>query len=275
MTKRRKKLLCSLAVIIYLVGGCTPYREIKTRMPAYRGRENRLEIINGTYRLGAADVVVVTVMENSGLTKQARIRSDGNITVSLIGDVYVEGLTPREVGDKLHKLFQQYLRDLPREAVGIEVVGFFSKKIYVFSYGIGTREIPFTGDTTVLDAVSASGLLTLTSAPRRIMIVRGEPNPEKLPKMLKVNMVKIVVKGRNEKNISLRENDIVYIPANVFGRIGYASQLFLMPLYALLGIGSIAGRAAIFGPTSLVGFGAGGYGIGGYGTTGVGGTGFQ
>lgn len=262
--KKRKKLLCSLVAIIYLVGGCTPYREIKTRMLMYKGEERRLEVINGTYRIGAADEVVVTVRDNPDLTSRARVRTDGNISVSLIGDVYVEGLTPREAGDKFYKLFQQYLRDLPREAVGVEVVGFFSKRIYVFSYGIGQRQIPFTGDTTVLDAVSASGLLGITSAPRRIMVVRGEPDPQKLPKKLKVNLVDIVVKGKNDKNIPLRENDVVYIPANAFGRVAFAAQLFFLPISSLLGIGMIAGRAALFGPAGLVGFG-----VGDFGTTGT------
>lgn len=259
--KKRKKLISTLVIITYLVGGCTQYREIKTRMLTYKEKENKLEVINGTYRMGAADEIAVTVRENPDLASRGRIRPDGNITVSLIGDVYIEGLTPREAGDKLHKLFQQYLRDLPREAVGIEVTGFFSKRVYVFSYGLGERQVPFTGDTTVVDAVSASGLLAITSAPRRIMIVRGEPDPQKLPIMLKVNLVDIVVKGRNEKNIPLRENDIVYIPANVFGRIGYATQLFFFPISSLLGIGRVAGTAAFAGPAALVGYG----GYGGYG----------
>lgn len=255
--KKGKRLISTLVIIAYLFGGCTQYQEIKTRMLTYKERENRLEVINGTYRMGAADEVAVIVRENPDLTSRGRIRPDGNVTVNLIGDVYIEGLTPREAGDKLYKLFQQYLRDLPREAVTVEVVGFYSKKIYVFSYGLGERQVPFTGDTTVVDAVSMSGLLAITSAPRRIMVVRGEPETDKLPKMLKVNLVDIVVKGRNDKNIPLRENDIVYIPANVFGRIGYATQLVLLPISSLLGIGQIAGRAAFAGPAALVGYSSG------------------
>jgi polysaccharide export outer membrane protein len=278
MTRKRKKLICLLVVITYLVGGCSvPYREITTRKLTYKGRENRLQAIHGTYRIGAADILSISVVDNPESSKPSRIRSDGVVSVDLIGDVYLEGLTPREAGDKLHKLFQQYLRDLPREAVGVEVVGFYSKKIYVYSYGIGGREVPFTGDTTILDAVIASGLLTLTSAPRRVMIIRGEPDPEKLPKMLKVNMVDIIVKGRNNKNIPLRDKDIVYIPASVYGRIAYGSQLIFMPLSPILGLGSLAGRAVLFGPTSLIGFGAGGVGGGGFGGGGFGssGTGFR
>ena len=266
MTKR-KKLISMLVVISYLVGGCASHDEIKTRMLTYRDRENRLEVINGTYRMGAADEIVVTVMDNPDLTKKARIRADGNITVGLIGDVYIENMTPVEAGDKLHKLFHQYLRDLPREAVGVEVTGFYSKRIYVFSYGRGERQIPFTGDTTVLDAISASGgLLGLTSAPKKVMIIRGEPDPEKLPKMLKVNLFDIVVKGRNDKNIPLRENDIVYIPANFFGRLGFRMQLLFFPITSLLGIayaGAIGSFVASEGPTALVGFGGGGVGGGG------------
>lgn len=257
MTKR-KKLICSLTVIVCLVGGCsTPYNEIKTRINTYKGTESRLEVINGTYRLGAADELLVSVIDNPDLTKRVRVRPDGNITVGLLGDVYVEGLTPNETRDRLHRLFQQYLRDLPKEAVSVEVVGFYSKRIYVFSYGRGERQIPFTGETTVVDAISASGLLGLTSAPRRIMVVRGEPSSDKPPEMLEVNLVDIVVKGRNDKNIPLRENDIVYIPANVFGRVNYAVQLFFMPITSLLGVGRTAAQAAVYGPATLVGYGVG------------------
>jgi polysaccharide export outer membrane protein len=276
--KKSKKLLCSLVIITYLVGGCTNYTEIKTRMLTYKGKENRLEVINGTYKMGAADLIAITVLDNPELTaRQSRIRPDGYITVPLIGDVYIEGLTPNEAGDKVHKLYQQYLTDLPRETVGVEVVGFYSKHVYVFSYGVGEMQLPFTGDTTVVDAITTSGLLKMTSAPKKIMILRGEPDPEKLPKMLKVNLFDIVVKGRNDKNIPLLENDLVYIPANFLGKAGFRSQLLFFPLtsvFSLAYMGAMGAFAASEGPMALVGFGGGGVGGVGGGVGGGGGGGF-
>ncbi|ODS30901.1 MAG: hypothetical protein SCARUB_03982 [Candidatus Scalindua rubra] len=205
--------------------------------------ENRLEAINGTYILSPPDVIEIDVNDNPELKTRAIIRPDGNIFFPLLGDIYIEGLTPLEIREKIHKLLGRYLKELPEEAVSVEVVGFKSKKVYIYSYGHGIREIPFTGDLTVLDAITQSGLLGRTANQRGIKVIRGESDTVEKPQKLVVNLHDIIKKGKTERNIVLRPNDIVYIPPTLLGRIGFAAQDILNPTQPVQNLGAAAAGA--------------------------------
>jgi protein involved in polysaccharide export with SLBB domain len=145
------------------------------------------------------------------------------------------------------------MKDLPLESISIQVLGYNSKKVYVHSYGPGRMvAIPFTGDLTVLDAITNSGLLTRTSNEKRIRITRGVSDPDKKPQVFGVNLNDIVKKGRYEYNMVLRPNDIVYIPPTILGRIGYTVQDVLFPVRPVEQIG----RTAASVQYNALGFGA-------------------
>ncbi len=135
-----------------------------------------------------------------------------------------------EIREKIHKLLGRYLRDLPEEAVTVTVSGFNSKKVYVYSYGQGIREIPFTGNLTVLAAISQSGLLMRTDKQTAIKVIRGESDTVENPQKLVVNLKDIMNKGKTEKNIVLRPNDVVYIPPTLLGRISNVIKDILNPV---------------------------------------------
>ncbi len=240
-----KKIIIHLSIISLLFyTGCKSFEKIPVESQASdKDIENRLEAINGTYTLLPPDIIEISVNDNPELKTRAIIRPDGNIFFPLLGDVYVEGLTPLEVREKIHKLLSRYLKELPEESVSVMIMGFNSKKVYVNSFGLGIREVPFTGVLTVLDAITKSGLLVRASNKKKIMVIRGENDSDKKPQRLVLDLNDIIKNGRTEKNIILRPNDIVYIPPTFFGRIGYAAQDLLFPTQPVQNLGSAAASA--------------------------------
>jgi polysaccharide export outer membrane protein len=241
----KKTIIFLSIVIVFIHAGCTSFDKIQDNINQITNKniENRLEAINGTYKLSPPDVIEIDVNDNPELRTRAIIRPDGNIFFPLLGDIYIEGLTPLEIREKIHKLLGRYLKELPEESVSVEVVGFKSKKVYIYSYGHGIREIPFTGDLTVLDAITQSGLLSRTADKRGIKVIRGESDTVKKPQKLVVNLNDIIKKGKTEKNIVLRPNDIVYIPPTLLGRIGFAAQDMLNPTKPVQNLGATAASA--------------------------------
>ncbi len=241
----KKTIIFLSIVIVFIHAGCTSFDKIQDNINQITNKniENRLEAINGTYKLSPPDVIEIDVNDNPELRTRAIIRPDGNIFFPLLGDIYIEGLTPLEIREKIHKLLGRYLKELPEESVSVEVVGFKSKKVYVYSYGHGIREIPFTGDLTVLDAITQSGLLARTADKRAIKVIRGESDTVKKPQKLVVNLNDIIKKGKTEKNKVLRPNDIVYIPPTLLGRIGFAAQDMLNPTKPVQNLGAAAAGA--------------------------------
>ncbi|GAX62944.1 periplasmic protein [Candidatus Scalindua japonica] len=251
-------ILISLVLVLFHTGCTTPsssklFDEIPKLAVNEQNEEvdNRLEAINGTYKLSPPDVVAISVNDNKDLNTAATIRPDGNIFFPLLGDIYIEGLTPLEVREKIHKLLGRYLKELPAEAVSVQVRGFNSKKVYIYSFGGGIRQIPFTGNLTVLDAITKTGLLSRTAKRSKIKVIRGESDVIEKPQSLVVNLNDILKKGKTGDNIVLRPNDIVYIPPTLLGRIGFVIQDVLKPTQPAQQLGSAAASAGRWQTTAF------------------------
>ncbi len=254
----RKVILFISILIVPIHMGCTPLDKIQrdigsksfdtipratTPGSAKDIIDNRLEDINGTYKLSPPDVVAIDVNDNPELRTTVTIRPDGNIFFPLLGDIYIEGLTPLEIREKIHKLLGRYLKELPEEAVSVQVRGFNSKTVYIYSYEGGIRQIPFTGDLTVLNAITKSGMLSRTAKRSRITVIRGESETIAKPQKLVVNLNDILKKGETGDNIVLRPNDIVYIPPTFLGRVGLTVKDILNPVQPAQQLGSAAASA--------------------------------
>ncbi len=244
----RNTILFVSVVIVFFLTGCESLDKITvggkfdniSTKEQHEGSENRLEAINGTYKLSPPDSLFIAVSDNPDLTTSVTIRPDGNIFFPLLGDVYIEGLTPLEIREKIHKLLGRYLKDLPEEAVTVTVSGFNSKKVYVYSFAGGIRPIPFTGELTVLAAITQSGLLTRRDKKGAIRVIRGESDTVEKPQTLVINLNDITNKGKTEKNIVLRPNDIVYIPPTFLGRVSFLIRDMLNPIQPATQLGSAA-----------------------------------
>jgi len=219
--------MCALA----LLAGCgRSYTDVRSAINRIQSQqsEKRLEEINGTYRVGAADVLSITVRDNRDLDTEVVVRPDGNITVPLLKDVYVEGMTPVEIAQKLDAEYANYIKDVE---TWVTVIGFNSKRIYVFGEVEREGPQPFMGDVTLIDAIANAGSLTRQASPGRVLVVRGDLSE---PKIWKINLKKITMKGQAQYNLMLRENDIVFVPTNPFAKVGYTIDNILYPFRSIL-----------------------------------------
>lgn len=267
---KRKILFIPLCFLLF--AGCTTFDQIESD-PAFDeiqsgltlNTENRLELLNGTYRVGPPDELQVSVQDNPEVGNSAIIAPDGNFFMPLLGNIYVEGLTLLEIRKKVHNQLGRFLKDLPEESVSVQVVGYNSKKVFVYSYGIGSvQALPFTGDFTVLDAIAQSGALTRRDNFKKIKVVRGTKDPDKKPQRLVLNLNHIIKGGKAEKNIVLRPNDVVYIPPTFLGFIGYKMKDFLFTTQPAQQLGTFYGSTQ----TTALGFNTNRGGYGGQGSSG-------
>jgi len=170
--------------------------------------------IKGQYILAPSDLIEIKVRGHQDLATKAQIRPDGRITMHLIDDVMVAGLTPVQVDDLITEQLKQYLKNVD---VSVSVLGFFSKKVHFVGPTGNAIQLPYSGDMTVLDLISRIGGLPQISAPEKTIIVRGDVNK---PEIIKINLKDIIYHGDFKDNILLRENDIVLLPANFYSKVG-------------------------------------------------------
>jgi polysaccharide export outer membrane protein len=155
-----------------------------------------------TYVIGPEDNVLVSVWEQPQLSCNCVVRSDGMITVQLIGEIKAAGLTPLELKQRItDELSAKALND---PQVSVSLVGAHSKKYYLYGQvkSGGMKELIMP--TTVLEAIVAAGGFQDFAKQTNITIARGD-------KRLKFNF-KEVMAGKNLKqNIYLESGDIIYV----------------------------------------------------------------
>ena len=234
----RIAVMCVLSAAV--LSGCSSrFTDIREGILAHKSEPRALEANNGVYKVEPPDIIEITVRDNRDLNTQVTVRPDGNITFPLLEDrdVYVAGLTPKEISELLDKELSAFIRDVQTT---VTVIGFNSKKVYVFGEVYRQGPQPFTGDITIIEAVATAGGITLRSAPGSVRLVRGDIEA---PKVFKVDLNDIRLWGEQFADLQMKDGDIVYVPPNFFAKVGYALDNVLFPFRGLLGVAYSAAGA--------------------------------
>ena len=170
------------------------------------------------------------------------VRPDGTIALGVYGAVYVSGHTLPEIKD----IIETYLKDeMHNPEVSVDVLGYNSKQIYIVSDGGGFGEtvtrLPFTGNETVLDAISeVQGLSEVSS--KTIWVARPAPSGTNVAQTMLVDWEAITRGGITTTNYQLFPGDRIFIEADHQIAFDNAFSKFIAPLenfdgFALLNLG--------------------------------------
>lgn len=202
--------------------GCAPpYEDLRVFT---QGHEKEVAAV--TYRLAPPDVISIsspTASEIDGDTQP--IRSDGKITLKLLGEVQAAGLTPTELAAKLE---QQLCKYYVSPAVSVRVASFQSQKLYVFGHVGRSGVLPFTGRDTVLDVLASAGLARGAWG-TNIKVIRPSAD-EKARREITVDVDRIMQTGDLKSNFLLQPGDIVYVPPTPFVWAGLTLQEVMFPV---------------------------------------------
>jgi polysaccharide export outer membrane protein len=216
-----------LVILLSVVTGCA-----RTRPAIEQPRAKEL------YTVYPPDVIRIDISPDAAMSTTVTVRPDGRISLPILGDVEVEGLTPAAIDAKLTEGLTDFIRNLD---VTVTVTGFNSKRYYVIGEASRQGNFPLTGEITAWEAVGIAGGYTRRAAPNSTRVVRGDPDE---PQVFPVALARIALKGDTATDVILQENDVVYVPPNVSARIGYFIDNRLFPVGSVLGAGRQA--AAIY-----------------------------
>lgn len=219
---RRLLLMGGAAMIVLLSAGCqAKYHDVSAFIV-----EPRPIVTSTEYRMAPPDVVLITskrVREING--HQEAIRTDGKLTLPLVGSVYVAGKTPEEIAAELETLAKEYYEDAD---VSVRVIGYRSKRVYVFGQVGMPGPYPYDGANTVLSTLARATPNQLAD-PERILVLRPNTDGELIRRMT-IDLNKMVREGDIALDAVLEEGDIIYVPPNPLAAIGMAFQQVLLPI---------------------------------------------
>jgi polysaccharide export outer membrane protein len=160
-----------------------------------------------TYVIGANDVLAISVWKEPDVSRSVPVRSDGKISLPLVGELQAGGQTPRQLEQEIAKRLQNFISE---PEVTVIVTESKSQKINILGMVARPGTYLLTGATTILDAVAMAGGFKDFAKQKSMYVLRQAPDGAQ--KRLPFNY-KDVIKGKNpEQNIRLLPGDTVVIP---------------------------------------------------------------
>jgi polysaccharide export outer membrane protein len=234
----------TLAAAMFLIGCAQERHSDRGAEPGITGaggifkRATAMDVSATEYRVAPPDKLTIRAPGNKELdSTTTAIRPDGKIQLNLIGEIYVAGKTPEEIGKLLTTAAAKYYTGA---VVQVEVAEFNSKFYTVFGTAVrsGGRK-PFTGRDTVIAALAGAGF-TEDAWPQQVSISR--PAREGQPRVTAiVDMKSLYTTGDTRQNYLLEEGDIIFVDDNPIASFSKTARKLLGPI---TGIGGAAQMAA-------------------------------
>jgi polysaccharide export outer membrane protein len=159
------------------------------------------------YLIGSGDTLQISIWkEPEASVPSVVVRPDGRITVPLIKEVEVAGLTPRQAEAAITAGMGKFIGD-PNVTVVVAAIN--SKKVYMIGAVKKEGTLPYTYGMTVMQALSEAGGLTDYAKRKKIYILRSEKGREY---RLDFNYEEVIKGERMDQNAVLLPGDTVVIP---------------------------------------------------------------
>ena len=160
------------------------------------------------YVIGPQDSLAITVADETDLSTQYKVDSDGTITMNYLNRVPLGGLSLAEAQDKVTALLKTFLRN---PQVRIEVKDYKARSVLMTGEVRNQGKVLLTGATmSLLEALAMAGSAT-ANASNEVLIMHQAKNGEKPPEPITVNRKDLEL-GKVGRDITLQDGDIVNVP---------------------------------------------------------------
>jgi polysaccharide biosynthesis/export protein len=160
-----------------------------------------------TFVIGDDDVLAINVWKDQDLTKQVTVRTDGKISLPLIGDIQAAGRTPLQLETEIADRLKSYMTD-PQVTVIVQEI--HSLKFNILGEVNKPGSYQLTAGTTIVDAIALAGGFKDFAKKKGVYVLR--PDPSGGESRYDFNYQDFI-KGKNTKqNIELKSRDTVVVP---------------------------------------------------------------
>lgn len=176
-------------------------------VPAQPDAAVRASRPNATYVIGDDDVLAISVWKEPDISKQVTVRSDGKISLPLVGELQAAGRTPPQLEQDITARLRSYMND-PEVTVIVQQIN--SQKFNILGQVIKPGSYPLLAGTTILDAIATAGGFKDFAKRKDVYVLRENPGGGEV--RIAFNYDKFV-KGKNpSQNIQLKPHDTIVVP---------------------------------------------------------------
>ncbi len=160
-----------------------------------------------TFVIGAGDVLSINVWKEQEITRSVPVRSDGKISLPLVGEVQAAGRSPLKLEQDIAEKLKNYISE-PDVTVIVQQIN--SQKFNVLGEVARPGSYPLASAATVLDAIAIAGGFRDFAKKKSIYILRQKDDGSQA--RLSFNY-KEMIKGTNpQQNVKLVSGDTIVVP---------------------------------------------------------------
>ena len=160
-----------------------------------------------SFVIGNDDVLAINVWKEPDISRSIPVRSDGKISLPLVGEVQATGRTPLKLELDIAAKLKNYIAE-PEVTVIVQQIN--SQKFNILGQVNKPGSYVITNSVTVLDAIAVAGGFRDFAKQKNIYVLRQ--NADGTQTRMPFNY-KEVVKGQNPaQNIKLLPRDTIVVP---------------------------------------------------------------
>jgi polysaccharide biosynthesis/export protein len=162
---------------------------------------------DNSFVIGNDDVLAINVWKEPDISRSIPVRSDGKISLPLVGEVQAAGETPLKLEQEIAARLKNFIEE-PEVTVIVQQIN--SQKFNILGYVNKPGSYVLTNSATVLDAIALAGGFRDFAKQKSIYVLRQ--NPDGTQKRIPFNY-KDVVKGKDPaQNVKLQPRDTIVVP---------------------------------------------------------------
>lgn len=200
-------------------------KEVLTSAPALAAKAApQAGPVEREYYIDVGDILDISVWQITDLSKpEVIVRPDGKISFPLIGDIKAEGLTLTQLDNSITEKLKTYVKT-PEVSIMIRRFGEQANKVSILGEVTAPGVYKFSSPPSVTEVVASAGGYTKYSVINSIMVIRGAGMGRK-PEAIRINLAHILKGNKYSNNISLKPNDIIYVPRSFIGNMNTFMEL--------------------------------------------------
>jgi polysaccharide biosynthesis/export protein len=161
---------------------------------------------DANFVIGNEDVLAISVWKDQELSRVIPVRSDGKISLPLIGELQATGKTPKQLQAEITTALQLFMS---KPEVTVIVQEIKSQRFNILGHVLKPGSYLLTPPMTLVDAIALAGGLAPFAKTKSIYVLRDDGGKEvRLP----FNYKRVIKGSHTEQNIELHPRDTIVVP---------------------------------------------------------------
>lgn len=181
--------------------------DTKVNSPSVPGGDSAGKPHDDSFVIGIDDLLAINVWKEPDVSRSIPVRSDGKISLPLVGELHAAGETPAKLEQDIAARLKNYISE-PEVTVIVQQIN--SQKINILGMVNKPGSYVLAGSTTVLDAIALAGGFRDFAKQKNIYVLRQ--NADGTQTRLAFNYKEVVKGTKPTQNVRLEPRDTVVVP---------------------------------------------------------------